>query len=207
MFSYHFQQSDTTGCISAITSRCPVQPAASLLSPPDVQYNQLHLLSLPDVGWNLMDPFFNSQKFSAARCRCLHGVTSRICDSTCQWLPIHSLLCGNQWQTECLPLNSVPAKAKHQMSGATRSSLKCCMMFIAMHIMEHYISTADILQCTWPSCYTILIQWSLSCSDFLRWFIEAWSISTEFGIFEPCISSVQLILAGVKLLYLAEKVI
>ena len=50
VFSYHFQQSNTTGCISAITSRCPVQPAASLLSPPDVQYNQLHLLSQPDVG-------------------------------------------------------------------------------------------------------------------------------------------------------------
>ena len=91
VFSYHFQQSDTSGCISAITSRCPVQPAASLLSPPDVQYNQLHLLSLPDVGWNLMDPFFNSQKFSAHRCRCLHGVTSWICDSPCQCMTPHSL--------------------------------------------------------------------------------------------------------------------
>ena len=57
-----------------ITTGSPIQPAASLLSPQDAQYNQLHLLSLPDVGWNLMDPFFNSQKFSAARCRCLHGV-------------------------------------------------------------------------------------------------------------------------------------
>ena len=128
---YHLQKSSATSCISVITSRCPVQPDASLLSLPDVQCNQLHLLSLPDVGWNLMDPFFNSQKFSAARCRCLHGVTSRICDSTCQWLPIHSLQCGNQWQTECLPLKSVPAK--HQMSGATRSSLKCCMMFMVLY--------------------------------------------------------------------------
>ena len=32
------------------------QPAASLLSPQHVQYNQLHLLSLPDVGWKLMVP-------------------------------------------------------------------------------------------------------------------------------------------------------
>ena len=102
------------------TCRC----SYAYVSLPDVGWN------LMDVGWNLMDPFFNSQKFSTARCRCLHGVTSsRISDSPCQWLPIHSLLCGNQWQTECLPLNSVPAKAKHQMSG---SSLKCCMMFMVL---------------------------------------------------------------------------
>ena len=124
-----------------ITTSSPIQPAASLLSLPDVHCNQLHLCYHLQISsatscisyhyQNLMDPFFNSQKFSPARCRCLHGVTSRISDSPCQWLPIHSLLCGNQWQTECLPLNSVPAK--HQMSGATRSSLKCCMMFMVLY--------------------------------------------------------------------------
>ena len=40
---YHIQKSSATSCISVITSRCPVQPAASLLSLPDVQCNQLHL--------------------------------------------------------------------------------------------------------------------------------------------------------------------
>jgi len=148
--------SSATSCISAITTRCPVQAAVSPIT-------------IPDVGWNLMDPFLNSQKF---RCRCLHGVTSsrisdspcqwlprRISDSPCQWLPTHSLLCWNQWQTECLPLNSV--LAKHQMSGATRSSSAVwCLWCYTYHGAS-------------PSCYTILIQWVLSCSDFLQWFIEA----------------------------------
>ena len=40
---YHLQKSSATSCISVITSRSPVQPAASLLSPPEVQCNQLHL--------------------------------------------------------------------------------------------------------------------------------------------------------------------
>ena len=40
---YHLQKSSATSCISIINSRCPVQPAASLLSLQDVQCNQLHL--------------------------------------------------------------------------------------------------------------------------------------------------------------------
>ena len=36
------KMSSATSCIPPITTRCPVQPAASLQSLPDVQCNQLH---------------------------------------------------------------------------------------------------------------------------------------------------------------------
>ena len=128
-----------------ITSSSPIQLAASLLSLPDVQCNQLHLcyhLQMSSttscisyhnqmLGETWWIPSLTARSSVQLDVDVVHGVTSRICDSTCQWLPIHSLLCGNQWQTECLPLNSVPAK--HQMSGATRSSLKCCMMFMVLY--------------------------------------------------------------------------
>ena len=133
--SNHYQMCSATSCIPPITTRCAVQPAASLQSLPDVQCNQLHpsnhyqmssatscippittrcpvqpaasLQSLPDVQCNQLHPSNHYQMASATSC--IPPITTR-----CPVQPAASL--QSLPDVQC---NQLHPSNHYQMSSAT----------------------------------------------------------------------------------------